>query len=167
MGVIVHAVKNARGARVRLGGLSRSLGVTVAVGAVVFLSSCAGEKPTAKGPAEPTVASPSPQATEEAEPECTDLTGEATAQIVMRDFTFVPFCAIVSGDQRLVFANEGNSRHSFTIPELDFDVLAGKTTTTKQAIGEVLEPGNTYAYQCKYHVGGSVPGPMNGELRVE
>jgi plastocyanin len=96
-----------------------------------------------------------------AEPECADLTGEATAQIVMRDNTFVPFCAIVSGDQKLEFVNEGKSRHSFTVPELDFDVLSGKTKTTEQPIGKVLKPGDTYAYVCKYH------GAMNGELRVQ
>jgi plastocyanin len=133
----------------------------------LIMAACAGEEPSGpqSQPTEP--ASPSPTTTTVPEPECADLTGTPVAQILMRDFTFVPFCAIVSGDQRLEFVNEGNSRHSFTIPELDFDVLAGKTTTTKQAIGEVLKPGDTYAYQCKYHLGGSVPGPMNGELRVE
>jgi plastocyanin len=126
-----------------------------------LLAACAGEKSaTPPGGGEAT-SPPAAEVTTPAEPECADLTGSPVGQIVMRDFTFVPFCAIVSGDQKLEFANEGNSRHSFTIPELDFDVLAGKTTTTKQAIGEVLKPGDTYAYECKYHPA------MNGELRVE
>jgi len=158
---MVHVVKDARGARVRLGGLSRSLGVAAAVGALVFLSSCAGEEPTAKGPAEPTAASPSPQATEEAEPECADLTGEATAQIRMVDFSFDPFCAIVSADQKIEFVNEGSNRHSFTVPKLDLDVPSGETKTTPKPIGEVLEPGQAHTYPCKYHP------QMTGELRVE
>lgn len=105
--------------------------------------------------------SPAAQATTPAEPECADLTGSAVAQIVMLDFVFDPRCAIVSGDQKLEFVNEGKIRHSFTVSELDVVVLFGKTKTTKQPIADVLKAGATYPYLCKYHP------RMKGELRVE
>jgi plastocyanin len=158
--VIVHVVKNACRARVRLGGLSKSLGVTGAVGALVLLSSCAGEKPTATGPTEPATSSPSATTSEAAEPECADLTGSPVARIVMDDFVFDPRCAIVTGDQKLEFVNEGKNRHSFTVPNIDFDVLAGESKTSKP-IGQVLKPGETHIYECKYHRG------MNADLQVE
>jgi plastocyanin len=139
--------------------VKRSL--VVAIAGLILLSACAGEDPTATSPEEQATASPSPQVTMAPEPECADLTGEATARIVMDDVYFDPRCAIVSGDQKLEFVNEGKSRHSFTIPELDFDVLSGKTKTTEQPIGKVLKPGDTYAYVCKYHR------TMKGELRVQ
>jgi plastocyanin len=125
------------------------------------MAACAGEEPSGTQSQPTEQASPSPTTTAAAEPECADLTGSPVAQITMQTLTFNPFCAIVSGDQKLEFVNEGKSRHSFTTPELDFDVLSGKTKTTKQPIGEVLKPGGTYAYECKYHAS------MNGELRVE
>lgn len=131
------------------------------MGALVFLSSCAGEKPTAKGPAEPTAPSPSPQATEPPEPECADLREESPARIVMVDFSFDPFCAIVSADQKIEFVNEGKNRHSFTVPKLDLDVLTGESKTTPKPIGEVLKPGKTHKYLCKYHPN------MTAELQVE
>lgn len=127
---------------------------------VLFAACGGGESPTPTGGGGAT-SPPAAQVTTPAEPECADLTGSPVAQIVMRDFTFVPFCAIVSVDQNLEFVNEGKSRHSFTVPELDFDVLSGKTRTSKRPIGEVLKAGDTYAYECKYHPA------MNGELRVE
>jgi plastocyanin len=96
-----------------------------------------------------------------AEPECTDFTGSPVAQIVMIDFTFDPFCSIVSGDQKLEFVNEGKNRHSFTVPKLDLVVLAGETKTTKRPIGEVLKAGEAYVYGCKFH------SRMTAELRVE
>jgi plastocyanin len=125
----------------------------------LMLMACAGEPP---GPqSQPTEqASPSPATTTPAEPECADLTGSPVAGIVMLDFSFEPFCAIVSADQELEFVNEGNNRHSFTVPKLDFDVLAGESKTT-DPIGQVLKPGETHTYDCKYHPG------MSGELRVE
>lgn len=126
--------------------------VAVAAADLVLLSACAGENPTTTGPTEQTTASPSPQATTAPEPECAGLTGEVTAQIRMEDAYFDPRCAIVSGDQTLQFVNEGNSRHSFTVPKLDFDVLAGETKATNP-IGEVLKPGETHAYLCKYTPG--------------
>lgn len=126
-----------------------------------LLAACAGEEPSASNGADAGKSPPAAEVTTPAEPECADLTGSPVALIVMLDYVFDPRCAIVSGDQKLRFVNEGKSRHSFTVPELDFDVLSGKTKTTKQAIGEVLKAGDTYAYECKYH------GPMNGELRVE
>lgn len=131
------------------------------MGALVFLSSCAGEKPTSTAPTEPAASSPSPTTTEAAEPECADLTGEATAQIRMVDFTFDPICAIVSADQKIEFVNEGNNRHSFTVPKLDLDVLTGESKTTPKPIGEVLKPGKTHKYLCKYHQN------MTAELQVE
>lgn len=79
----------------------------------------------------------------------------------MIDFTFDPFCAIVSADQKLEFVNGGKNRHTFTVPKLDLVVLTGETKTTKKPIGEVLKAGETYVYQCKYHPG------MTGELQVE
>ena len=81
-------------------------------------------------------------------------------QIRMADFSFDPFCAIVSGDQKLEFVNEGNNRHSFTVPKLDLDVLSGASETTKP-VGEILEPGKTHKYLCKYHP------RMTAELQVE
>jgi plastocyanin len=125
-----------------------------------LVAACAGETgtPTAEdGGTSP----PAAQATTPAEPECADLTGAPVAQIRMVDFSFDPFCAIVSDDQKLEFVNEGNSRHSFTVPKLDLDVLSGEAKTTKQPIGKVLKPGETHAYVCKYHA------LMNAELQVE
>jgi plastocyanin len=135
----------------------------LALSAVLALTvvACAGEKAPApeSQPTEPS--SPSPVATTPAEPECADLTGSATAEIVMLDFAFDPFCAIVSADQKLEFPNEGKNRHSFTVPKLDLVVLAGESKVTPKPIGEVLKPGETHTYTCKYHP------PMTGELRVE
>jgi plastocyanin len=128
---------------------------------LVFTAACAGNEgttPTGEGGA--TTSPPAAEVTTPAEPECADLTGEPTAQIVMRDNSFVPFCAIVSGEQGLEFVNEGKNRHSFTVPKLDMDVRAGETKTT-EPVGQVLKAGETHAYVCKYH------GGMNGELRVE
>lgn len=125
-----------------------------------LLAACAGEEgPTPTGGGE-AASPPAAQSTTPAEPECADLTGSPVAQIVMLDFVFDPRCAIVSGDQKLEFVNQGKIRHSFTVPELDLDVLFEKSKTTKQPIGEVLQPG-THAYACKYHP------RMKGELRVE
>jgi plastocyanin len=125
-----------------------------------LLAACAGEKSaTPPGGGEAT-SPPAAEVTTPAEPECADLTGAPVAQILMLDFVFDPRCAIVSGDQKLEFVNQGKIRHSFTVPELDLDVLFDTTETTKQAIGEVLKPG-THAYACKYHP------RMKGELRVE
>jgi plastocyanin len=125
----------------------------------LLMTACAGESeaPTEEGKA---TSPPAAQATTPAEPECADLTGSPAAPIVMLDFSFDPFCAIVSGEQNLEFVNEGNNRHSFTVPKLDLDVLSGESKTT-EAIGQLLKPGETHTYDCKYHPG------MSGELRVE
>jgi plastocyanin len=133
----------------------------ISAAASLILAGCAGAESPGPGaqPTEP--ASPSPQATTPPEPECADLTGTPTAQIRMVDFSFDPFCAIVSADQKIEFVNEGNNRHSFTVPKLDLDVLAGEAKTTPKPIGKVLKPGETHTYPCKYHAG------MTGELRVE
>ena len=128
---------------------------------LLVFTACAGnEGTTPTGEDGATTSPPVAEVTTPAEPECADLTGEAAARI--RDTYFDPRCAIVSGDQKLEFVNEGKSRHSFTVPELDFDVLSGKTKTTEQPIGKVLKPGDTYAYVCKYH-----QQLMKGELRVQ
>jgi plastocyanin len=132
--------------------------LTSSIAVAFLLVGCAGETPTPTEQGAET--SPAAQATTPAEPECADLTGETTAQIVMRDNSFVPFCAIVSGEQSIEFVNEGNNRHSFTVPKEDFDVLAGETKATKP-IGQVLKPGETHSYQCKYHP------VMNGEIQVQ
>lgn len=126
----------------------------------LLFTACAGEAGAPTG-RDAETSPPAAQVTTPDEPECADLTGSPVAQILMVDFAFDPFCAIVSGDQKLEFVNEGKNRHSFTLPELDFDVLSGKSKTTKQPIGEVLKAGQTHNYACKYHRS------MNGELRVQ
>jgi plastocyanin len=126
----------------------------------LVLVACAGGKPSAPTGGEGTTSPPAAQVTTPAEPECSDLTGSPVAQIVMIDFTFDPSCSIVSGDQKLEFVNEGKNRHSFTVPKLDLDVLSGESELTKP-IGQVLKPGETHTYQCKYHP------RMTAELQVE
>jgi plastocyanin len=125
-----------------------------------LFTACAGEEPSAPTGGEAT-SPPAAESTTPAEPGCADLTGSPVAQIVMIDFTFDPFCAIVTGDQTLELVNDGKNRHSFTVPKLDLDVLAGETKTTKKPIGEVLKAGETHVYECKYHPG------MTAELQVE
>jgi plastocyanin len=59
----------------------------------------------------------------------------------------------------LEFTNEGNNRHSFTVPKLDLDVLPGESKTT-EPIGQVLKSGEKHTYLCKYHP------RMTAELQV-
>jgi plastocyanin len=125
----------------------------------LLLAACAGEEPSAPTGGGEATSSPAAAATTPVEPECADLTGRPVAQILMRDFSFDPFCAIVSGDQMLEFTNEGNNRHNFTVPKLDLDVLAGESKTT-EPIGQVLKAGEKHTYLCKYHP------RMTAELQV-
>lgn len=142
-------------------GLMRASAIS-ATAVLVLLSACAGEDPTATSPKGQATASPSPQATTPVEPECIDLTGSPTVEIVMHDYVFDPRCAIVSAEQKLTFVNQSQFRHSFTVPKLDFVVLSGKTKTTKVQVGAVLEPRREpYIYPCKYHP------VMKGKLRVQ
>jgi hypothetical protein len=82
---------------------------------LVFAAACAGNEGTTPTGEGGTASPPAAEVTTPAEPECADLTGEARAPIRMDDVYFDPRCAIVSGDQKLEFVNEGKSRHSFTI----------------------------------------------------
>jgi hypothetical protein len=81
-------------------------------------------------------------AQEEPKPECPDLTGAATAEIVMLDNTFEPDCFTVSRDQGLTIRNRGTALHNFSVQDstINLDVAAGNETSVEE-IGEVLQRG--------------------------
>ena len=84
-------------------------------------------------------------------PECPDLTGTATAEIVMLDNTFEPDCFTVARDQSLTIRNRGTALHNFSVQNspVDLDVAAGNETAIEE-IGEVLQPGDAKVV-CTYH----------------
>jgi plastocyanin len=112
------------------------LGVMLSV-AGLFLAGCAGESESPGGSAQ--------------EADCIDLTGSATAEIVMLDNKFDPDCLTVSGDQGLAIRNEGNVVHDFSVEGSDIrlDVPPGEETNT-EAIGGMLQPGEAKVL-CTYH----------------
>jgi plastocyanin len=91
--------------------------------------------------------------------DCLDFTGLSKAVITMVDNRFDPDCFIVSGEQGLTIRNEGVSLHNLSVDfrkaltgvDLDIDVSSGGENIT-DAIGEILEPGNTFEVFCKYHL---------------
>lgn len=105
----------------------------------LFLAGCAGESESPGGSAQ------------EAASDCADLTGSASAEIVMLDNKFDPDCFTVSGDQGLTLRNEGNVVHDFSVEGSDIrlDVPAGEETNT-EAIGEMVQPGDVKVV-CTYH----------------
>jgi plastocyanin len=121
----------------------------VLVTACLVAVSCA-EKPSKV--AEPSPASPTP--------DCSDLTGDGPAEILMHDNSFDPICAMVSPDQEIHFRNEGVASHTFTVEAADIDVkLLGGEEATAGTAGELLGPGE-HEYVCRFH------GGMRGFLEV-
>lgn len=99
-------------------------------------------------------------AQDEPETRCADLSGAATAEVVMLDNTFEPECFTVSRDQGLTIRNRGIALHNFSVQDstIDLDVAAGNETNIEE-IGEVLQRGDAKVV-CTYHP------EMLAEMRV-
>lgn len=133
--------------------MRRSLLALLALSALLAAACGGGAEPEGKATEEPG---------DRHTAECVDLTGSATAEVVLLDNHFEPGCMTVSSDQSFTIRNDGAALHSFTVEGsgLDLDVKPGEETNT-EAVGGILEPG-TYKLFCKYH-----PPGMVADLTVE
>ncbi|HVM11018.1 MAG TPA: cupredoxin domain-containing protein [Actinomycetota bacterium] len=70
--------------------------------------------------------------------------------VIMQDNSYSPDCFAISSTQAIQLANDGETRHSFTIADaVDVVVEPGNRTET-EPMEDLTGPG-TFDFICKYH----------------
>lgn len=84
---------------------------------------------------------------------CVDLTGMASARVVMTDMAFAPACFSVRASQAITLVNDDAADHTFTIRGTSVDVdVGGDQVLERGPLDEAVPPG-TYDLLCRYHPG--------------